>query len=63
MIGGNETLGAMIQKISDEKNVIIKFKVINIQGLTKAKYIEIEEPREDNTIVCLTETLKVRYNN
>ena len=36
----------------------VNFKIINIQGLTKTKGIEVEELIGDRSIVCLTETQK-----
>ena len=34
----------------------MKTKLLNIQGLTKAKAIEIEQVLDKNVILCLTET-------
>ena len=39
-----------------EREIIVK--VVNVQGLTKTKGMEIEELINDNSIVCLTETQK-----
>ena len=36
----------------------VKLKLINIQGLTKAKSIELQHLLEENTILCLT----MKYN-
>ena len=36
----------------------MKIKLINIQGLTNAKFTELEEDTDLNTIYCLTETQK-----
>ena len=33
-------------------------RLLNVQGLSKEKYAEIEEEVEDNTVLCLTETQK-----
>ena len=41
-----------------EKEETIEIKLLNVQGLTEDKWIEILEETGDDSIMCLTETQK-----
>ena len=50
------------QDKSQSKEEIVRIKLINIQGLTKAKYVEVEQLVENELdIICLTET-QLKYD-
>lgn len=54
----------MINDNNNDQSHIYTINLINIQGLTKVKMIEVVELIGDKTIVCLTETqLKVQKIN
>ena len=44
------------QSTTINRKLVMKTKLLNIQGLTKAKAIEIEQLLDKNVILCLTET-------
>ena len=44
------------QSTTINRKHVMKTKLLNIQGLTKAKAIEIEQLLDKNVILCLTET-------
>ena len=45
-------------KKENEKEELIEIKLLNVQGLTEDKWIEILEETGDDSIMCLTETQK-----
>ena len=45
-------------KKENEKEETIEIKLLNVQGLTEDKWIEILEETGDDSIMCLTETKK-----
>ena len=42
----------------EEKKEGYKIKIINIQGLTNEKYMDLQEELKEKTILCITETQK-----
>ena len=60
LLGGkeNERGGNGKGKRENEKEETIKIKLLNVQGLTEDKWIEILEETGDDSIMCITETQK-----
>ena len=54
----NEREGKGKGKKENEKKETIEIKLLNVQGLTEDKWIEILEETGDDSIMCLTETQK-----
>ena len=54
----NEREGKGRRIKENEKEETIEIKLLNVQGLTEDKWIEILEETGDDSIMCLTETQK-----
>ena len=51
-----------IRDVKKDNKTEIVIKLLNVQGLTQAKSIEVEQRINNSTIVCLTETQQKRHN-